>query len=137
MSVCAEGPKGVFTLPEDLSVPIVFLAGGVGIAPFLSMIRHVANTKALARITLFYYNRDRESAAYLDELERYSDFLHLIAVFGDMTPEPIADYVEMLQEPSFWYIAGPRGMVKVAREILTKLSVDERYIKSEEFSGYE
>lgn len=137
IKVSVEGPKGVFTLPEDLNIPIVFLAGGIGIAPFLSMIRHLANTKASARITLLYYNRNRESAAYLDELEGYTGFIDVVPVFGDMTSGPIESYVREHSAQSLWYVAGPRGMVKAAREILTKLSVGDRYIKSEEFSGYE
>lgn len=137
ITVSIDGPKGIFTLPDDMSIPMVFFAGGVGIAPFLSIIRHVVRTKTPVHITLFYYNRNRESAAYLDELGEYAEFVNFIPVFGDMTPEPIESYAKMHPEQSLWYLAGPRGMVRVAREILTRLAIDDRYIKSEEFSGYE
>ncbi|QQR77654.1 MAG: FAD-dependent oxidoreductase [Candidatus Moraniibacteriota bacterium] len=137
IKVSIEGPKGVFTLPKDMSIPIVFLAGGVGIAPFLSMMRHIANAKISANITLFYYNRNKESAAYLEELRGCKHLVSFIPIFGDIAPEPIESYVKKYSEQSLWYLAGPRGMVRVAREILTKLAIDDRYIKSEEFSGYE
>lgn len=137
IKVSIEGPKGVFTLPEDMSIPIVFLAGGIGIAPFLSMIRHIANTKIPAHITLFYYNHNRESAAYLDELMEYSGFINCIPVFGDVTLDAIASHVKERSGRGLWYVSGPRGMVRAAREILAALSIDDQYIRSEEFSGYE
>ncbi len=131
-----EGPKGVFTLPEDMNTPIVFLAGGIGIAPFLSMIRHIVNVKIPAHITLFYCNRNRESAAYLDEILGY-EFVRCVPVFGDLSFSLIESHAKEFSKDGLWYASGPRGMVKMAREILTAISVEDKNIKSEEFSGYE
>src|SRR5687768_14843409 len=67
--VQVEEPKGSFLLPEDTDVPYVFVAGGIGITVFRSMLRYIADTGEPYRVTLVYSNRDRESAAFLDELE--------------------------------------------------------------------
>ncbi|QQS15541.1 MAG: FAD-dependent oxidoreductase [Candidatus Moraniibacteriota bacterium] len=136
IKVSLEGPKGVFTLSQDLSMPIVFLAGGIGIAPFLSMMRHLSNLKISADITLFYCNRNRESATYLDEIMSY-EFVRCIPVFGDLSLTLIESHAKEYSKDGLWYVSGPRGMVRTAREILTALSVEDRYIRSEEFSGYE
>ena len=64
-----EEPKGTFLLPEDTSADYVFVAGGIGITAFRSMLRFIADKELPYRITLVYSNRDRESAAFLDELE--------------------------------------------------------------------
>src|SRR3989344_460810 len=64
-----EGPFGFFTLPRSASQSVVFIAGGIGITPCLSMIRFADEMKRPGSITLLYANRDKESAAYLDELE--------------------------------------------------------------------
>ena len=64
-----EEPKGTFLLPEDTSVDYVFVAGGIGITVFRSMLRFIADEQLPYRVTLVYSNRDRESAAFLDELE--------------------------------------------------------------------
>src|SRR6185295_7757263 len=64
-----EEPKGSFVLPEDTNRRYVFVAGGIGITVFRSMLRYIADTCAPYRVTLVYSNRDRESAAFLDELE--------------------------------------------------------------------
>src|SRR3982751_6998430 len=64
-----EEPKGNFVLPEDTSRPYVFVAGGIGITVFRSMLRYIADTGEPYRVTLVYSNRDRESTPFLDELQ--------------------------------------------------------------------
>lgn len=63
-----EGPFGHFVLPRDASRPLVFIAGGIGITPFLSMIRFANENKLNYQITLLYANKNKENAAYLEEL---------------------------------------------------------------------
>src|SRR2546427_655318 len=65
-----EGPDGLMVLHEDAARPAVFLAGGIGVTPFLSMARHAAKEKRPHRILLFYSNRRPEDAAFLEELKR-------------------------------------------------------------------
>ena len=55
-------------LPADTSRPLVFVAGGIGITVFRSMLRYIAEDHRPYRVTLIYSNRDRESTAFLDEL---------------------------------------------------------------------
>src|SRR4051794_2239307 len=66
--VIVEEPRGAFVLPEDTSRDYVFLAGGIGITVFRSMLRSIADTGEPYRVTLVYSNRDRESAPLLDEI---------------------------------------------------------------------
>src|ERR671924_825374 len=66
--VDVEEPKGDFQLPSDTSKEYVFVAGGIGITVFRSMLRYIAEENLPYRITLIYSNRDRESTAFLDEL---------------------------------------------------------------------
>jgi ferredoxin-NADP reductase len=61
-----EQPKGKFALPEDPARPLVFVAGGIGITVFRSMLRYIREEKLPYRVTLIFTNRDRESAAFLD-----------------------------------------------------------------------
>src|SRR5215218_2234339 len=63
-----EEPKGSFVLPEDTDRPYVFIAGGIGITVFRTMLKYIAEEGLPHRVTLVYSNRDRESAAFLDEL---------------------------------------------------------------------
>jgi len=57
-----EEPKGSFLLPQETDQPYVFIAGGIGITVFRSMLRYIAEENLPHRVTLIYSNRDRDSA---------------------------------------------------------------------------
>src|SRR5688500_8702361 len=59
--VDVERPKGSFVLPADTSRPLVFVAGGIGITVFRSMLRYVEEERLPYHVALIYSNRDRES----------------------------------------------------------------------------
>ena len=84
-----KGPHGFYTLPRDASRPVIFVAGGIGITAFVSMLRFAAQTdRALPPVTLMYVNRNRKSAAYLEELgelARRSARLPCITTSGSST----------------------------------------------------
>ena len=82
-----EEPKGSFLLPEDTSAEYVFVAGGIGITVFRSMLRYIADEQLPYRVTLVYSNRDRESAAFLDELEELERRIEGLRVVLTMTDE--------------------------------------------------
>jgi len=130
-----EGPFGYLTFPKDLSHPLVFIAGGVGIAPFLSMIRFTTEQKLNCPITLLYGNKDIESAAYLEELETIAkqnpNFL-LKNKFGYIDENFIRESVNDLNNP-LWYIAGPPKMVDEMRQLLARLGIEEKKIYFENF----
>ncbi len=135
--VWLDTATGYFTLPWGKK-DLVFVAGGIGITPFMSMIRYASEEKLLHKITLIYSNKNRESAAYLDELRRLTqenkrfylkEFYDVVefrgAVFGVKSPEN-----------KIWYIAGPPGLVSVTKSILFDSQVPPGNIVTEEFSGY-
>ncbi|MGH8742067.1 MAG: ferredoxin--NADP reductase, partial [Burkholderiales bacterium] len=79
------GPIGRFTL--DAARPAVFLAGGIGITPFMSMLRQAASERSSQPLRLLYSNRRPEDAAFLgelQELERRNGNFRLLATMTDM-----------------------------------------------------
>jgi len=64
-----EGPFGDLKLHTDVKRTAVFLASGIGITPFHSIMLDAARRKLPHRIFLFYSNRRPEDAAFLDELQ--------------------------------------------------------------------
>src|SRR6266513_2170794 len=68
--VDVEQPKGNFLVPSESDRPFVFIAGGIGITVFRSMLLYITEEGLPHRVTLVYSNRDRASAAFLDELTR-------------------------------------------------------------------
>jgi ferredoxin-NADP reductase len=134
VEVTLTGPKGVFTLPKDERAPVVFIAGGVGITPFMSMIRSALARQSSRKMSLYYFNHTRESAPYLSELEGYSGQVRFVPVFGPLTEERLS-FGEDTAE-SIWYVAGPPAMVSAAMKLLSSHAVEDARIKTEEFTGY-
>jgi ferredoxin-NADP reductase len=152
MEADVEGPFGSFTLHENVARPAVFLAGGIGITPFHSMISDAAMRNLPHRIVLFYSNRRPEDAAYLEELTEFSATHPSFTFVPTMTGmeksaqgwEGERGYVDaaMLSRhiPSgtapVYYLAGPQGMVLALRDMLTASGVSGDDIRYEEFAGY-
>jgi ferredoxin-NADP reductase len=144
-----EPPKGKFLLPEETSRPLVFVAGGIGITVFRSMLRSVSERGLPYRITLIYSNRDRESAAFLDEMQALEGELPDFRLIVTMTDDPnwegdrrrldAAFFQEQLEGDLNQYtfmIAGPPEMAEAMQEELAKAGVDEGNVTADRFSGY-
>lgn len=147
-----EGPYGDLALPEDTSRPAVFLAGGIGVAPFRSMILDATDHRLPHNLILFYSNRKREDAAYyreLRDLEEKNPRFKLIATFTDGDPVASDGMVEhgyitaeMLERhagdlaAATFYVAGPPAMVSAMEEMLEAAGVDPEDLQVEKFSGY-
>ena len=88
-----EGPYGNLILHRDIARPAVFLAGGIGITPFRSMIRHATEVGGAHRIFLFYSIRRLEEAAFLNELREIQELNHHFQFIPTIThPEGIPPY---------------------------------------------
>jgi ferredoxin-NADP reductase len=146
--VTVEEPKGSFVLPEDTSADYVFLAGGIGITVFRSMLRYIADTGEPYRITLVFSNRDRESAAFLDEIREFEERIPALRVVLTMTDDEgwegdrrrideamLRDHLGTLDGYVF-LIAGPPGMAKGVEQMLKDAGVEEERVLADSFSGY-
>jgi ferredoxin-NADP reductase len=147
--VDVESPKGNFVLPENTSRPLVFVAGGIGITVFRSMLRYIREERLPYRVTLVYSNRDRESTAFLDELRELEQELPTLRLVLTMTQDPgwegetrkidsqfFADYLgEDLNEYTF-LVAGPPAMTGGMQEALAITGVREENVIAERYSGY-
>jgi ferredoxin-NADP reductase len=147
-----EGPMGSFSLHNNTARPAVFLAGGIGIAPFLSMVSYATEEKLRHPIVLFYANRYLQDAAFIDalwKLERENPrfrFIPTLTRAGDNTAgwkgktgrissDMLLAQVGAVRGP-IYYIAGPPMMVVATRQTLAEVGVDEDDIRTEEFGGY-
>jgi ferredoxin-NADP reductase len=148
-----EGPFGSFTLYEDRNRPAVFIAGGIGITPFRSILHDELPKAVGAPIFLFYSNPRPEDAAFLDELEALAgkyERLTLVATMtqlkgssstwsgetGRLTPQFLERYTRKLAALPIYYVVGPPAMVGGIREMLETAGAQGRDIRSEEFFGY-
>ncbi|HET9286439.1 MAG TPA: FAD-dependent oxidoreductase [Gaiella sp.] len=147
--VDVEPPKGNFRLPDDTSRPLVFVAGGIGITVFRSMLRHIAEEHLPYRVTLIYSNRDRESTAFLDELVELERELAGFRLVLTMTDDPGWDgesrrldrqfFEECLEGDLNRYtflVAGPPAMTEAMEKALGEAGVREENVIAEGYTGY-
>jgi ferredoxin-NADP reductase len=146
-----EGPYGAFVLPEVVPSNLVFIAGGIGITPFVSMLRHAGNEGAIDNWSLFYSNRERQDAAFVEELTRLqaecTGFNFVPTLTAHQSEEAWQGEVGRIDEAMLrrhlaapadatYYIAGPTEMVIATRQLLTGMGVDRKAIRFEVFLGY-
>jgi ferredoxin-NADP reductase len=144
-----EEPKGDFLLPEETDRRYVFIAGGIGITVFRCMLRYIAEEHLAHRVTLVYSNRDRESAAFLDELGELAQANPNLQLVLTMTEDPswegesrridaelLEDHLGSELESFTYLIAGPPAMVEGVVGTLRAAGVPEAQLRPEGFSGY-
>jgi ferredoxin-NADP reductase len=144
-----EPPKGKFSLPEDTSRPLVFVAGGIGITVFRSMLRYIREERLPYRVTLIYSNRDPESTAFLDELRELEEELPDFRLILTMTEDPnwngetrtvdagfFAEYLGDDVNAFTFLVAGPPAMTEAVQGALGEAGVREENVIAERFSGY-
>ncbi len=138
---CA-GPAGTFTLHEDAQTPTVFLAGGIGIAPFYSMLRAALHTHPHRHFHLFYCNPTQADSAFFDELHTFAqNHLHfhflptMSKTCGFITQDLIKQHLADLTSP-IYYICGSKTMVSASQSFLAEMGINEERVKVEDFPGY-
>ena len=150
-AVKIEGPSGDLILQSDFARTAVFLAAGIGITPFRSIVPWAAKEQLRHRIFLFYSNRRPEDAPFLAELQslKGNPKYKLIASMTEMekshrpwngetgfiNQDMLGRYLKDAGPP-IYYIAGPPDMVKGLHEMLNKAGVNDDDIRAEEFAGY-
>jgi ferredoxin-NADP reductase len=143
-----EEPKGSFLLPEETDRDYVFVAGGIGITVFRSMLRYIRDARSGHRVTLVYSNRDSESAAFLDELTELERELPDLKLVLTMTDEDgwagetrridaamLRDHLGDLDRYRF-LVAGPPAMTEAVVAALAGAGVSEERVQADKFSGY-
>lgn len=144
-----EPPKGDWQLPEDTGPHYVFIAGGIGITVFHSMLRYIADTGEPYRVTLVYSNRDRASTPFLDELQKLGrtleDFNLVLTMTQDdgwdgetryVSAELLRDYLEGELGGYTYLVAGPPALVEAVTGQLSGAGVPEEQVLPDRFSGY-
>jgi glycine betaine catabolism B len=141
---------GDFTLPKNPKQPLVFIAGGIGITPYRSMIKYLLDRKERRPVTLFYGAARVSDFVYQDVLEQAERKLGIRTIYvaektegmpdgwvgfsGFIRPEIIQTYAPAYREAIF-YISGPNGMVDAVKGMLRKMGIPEGQIKTDFFAG--
>jgi len=143
-------PYGDFKLHKNADKPAVFIIGGIGITPVISIISDATKRKLPHKITLLYSNRTPEDTPFISDLNnlvRTNPNFKFVSVYtkltknewggevGHIDSDMIKKHVPDLVGP-IYYLSGPPEMVKAMRTTLIEAGADEDDIRTEEFSGY-
>ena len=141
--------EGNFTLPQDQNQPCVFLAGGIGITPFRSMIKYLIDKNEKRTITLLYSAKSTQDFVFKDLFSEAQAKINLKVVYVVAEDAPVdwpcrsglIDFKLIQEEVSqylqnLFYISGPKSMVGSFTKMLTDNGVDASKIKHDFFPGY-
>lgn len=142
---------GDFTLPKNVQEKCVFIAGGIGITPFRSMIKYLIDIKESRPIILFYANKVSGEIVYADVFEQARQELGIKTVYtltnqgaipqgwkgrvgrvdAQMIKEDVLDYIERV-----FYLSGPYAMVTGYEKTLREMGIKDNQIKKDFFPGF-
>ncbi len=141
-----SGPFGVFTLREGDN-DLVFVGGGAGMAPILSLLRHMAERGLERKATFFYGARTKKDLCFeeeLRELEQKLPGFRYIPALSEASDDDwdgetglITDVVKQHASDlsgSHAYVCGPPPMVEAAVPLLTQLGVEEKRVYYDKFT---
>lgn len=131
------GPNGAFYLKEEESSH-VFLAGGVGMTPFISMIEYAAAKNVQNQLTLLVSFSTPQDFIFFDELSQISkehQNIHVVYTTERISPELMTKHIPSVTKP-LYYITGPPPMVDAMVKMVGEMGISEDRILQEHFSGY-
>lgn len=147
--ISASQLAGEFVMPKDKSRKLVFIAGGIGITPFRSMIQYMLDSKESRSIALFYSNKKAEDIAYKEIFDRSQKELGIKIVYlltgepgpiSGMYTEPLSAEIIAREVPDYheriFYISGPHSMVETFEKILHEMGIPGHRIKVDYFPGF-
>lgn len=137
-------PMGDFVLPKDPTIPLVFVAGGIGITPYHSIIRWLLKTEQERSITFLYAASNEHELVFQKEFEHYG-MKRIIVIghpvgswdgeTGQLDAKRIVDLTKPSSE-SLIYISGPEPMVEALSNQLKDLGTSSSRVVGDFFPGY-
>lgn len=137
----------LFSNPFAKENKVVLIAGGIGITPFMSMMRDARAKGVQIPATLFYCNKTRDDIAFLDEIsaarEQGVQTVHvleapqddsLVHETGFITEDMLKRHVSPWKDATY-YISGPPGLVNAYKKLLRRMGISRRRIVTDYFPG--
>lgn len=150
-TIVASQLSGEFVLPADPSRKLVFIAGGIGITPFRSMVRFLLDRNERRPIILLYSNRTPADIAYREVFDAAAAKLNIGTVYtltdaaaappgwggrtgridAAMIREEVPDFAERL-----FYVSGTHAMVSGMADVLRRMGVPRSHVIRDFFPGF-
>ncbi len=146
-TVYVDGPYGKFSLDETVYAEgYALIAGGIGVAPVMSILHTLAETRDPRPVYLFYGNYSYEDIAFAGEIESLKDVLKLdvtlalveppdefTGVRGFITTDVMNRKLPANRERLCYFVCGPLGMIQTVKSSFRALGISERQATIEEY----
>jgi predicted ferric reductase len=133
-----EGPFGVFSYKGAVNKNQIWIAGGIGITPFISMAKTIQDSEY--NVDIYYCVNDKNEAIFADELDTISRNNRSIRFIPWISKEKGYINTQSMSQLSGnlvdkdYFLCGPPAMMKSMRKQLEKINIPENHIHSEEFA---
>lgn len=149
-TIMAGQLAGDFTLPKNKNQKLAFIAGGIGITPFRSMLKYLMDAKEKRDIIIFYASRSPEDVVYKEILDEAENRLGIKTIYtvtkndGQNSWSGEIGYIDlaMIQNkvPDYrdriFYVSGPKSMVDNFEAVLSQMGIKKSHVKSDFFPGF-
>ena len=142
--VMMSDPMGDFVLPKDKSIPLVFIAGGIGVTPFRSIIKWLLDSGEKRDISLLYAAGSLPEVAFRDLFKEYGVEPVIVLSKPDAAWKGQSGYLsaEKILEVApdkpnqLYFLSGPEPMVEALVKDLEAAGVDKRRLVGDYFPNY-
>lgn len=137
-------PMGDFVLPKDQSIPLVFVAGGIGVTPIHSMIKYLHDTGEKRTVHLIYALTHIEEEAFEPLFKQYGVKLTTVVKepsatykgeVGTLDPDRILQLAGD-DGKALFYLSGPEPLVELLTKGLKNKGINKHRIVTDYFPGY-
>jgi len=145
--VWVDGPFGAFTIDRKMGQGFVFVAGGIGIAPFRSMLQTLRDRDDPRHVILFYAAHDQTRVIFREELQRLRQAIALDVVYvyeepatgwtgerGRITPDILRRHLPAQFRRYGYFVCGPPPMMDAVEQMLVAIGVQPGSIDTERFN---
>jgi ferredoxin-NADP reductase len=142
--ILMSDPMGDFVLPKLIQTPLIFVAGGIGITPFHSILNWLADTKEIRPIKLLYGVRNEEEIIFQETFDKAGIPVTYVvsdpsSSWGGERGRITAEMIMGLGQPSedtLVYVSGPEPMVEALEKDLPAAGLDKKQFVGDYFPNY-
>jgi ferredoxin-NADP reductase len=138
-------PMGDFVLPKLIQTPLIFVAGGIGMTPFHSILKWLAETGEARPIKLLYGVRNEDEIIFQETFDKAGIQPTIVVsepsdAWGGERGRITAELILGIKKPSddtLVYVSGPEPMVQGLAQDLHKAGLAKHQVVSDEFPNYD
>lgn len=128
---------GDFVLPQDKTIPLLFVVGGIGITPVRSMLKWLQDTHQQRNITMLYAASSREELAFHELIETMTNaYTYYISGQERLQTSSILDMFEKSGQGTLTYLSGPEELIEVLFAELKDAGIPMSRLVTDYFPGY-